>query len=427
MPFRSLVLAAALLAALGASAFAAPLQQNGTFARGGSYVLRPDPGSSIASIALWFRAPGYGYGAPTPGIGQLAAASCAAVRLAGGKSLVEQIRALGGRLAFGGDADMITIDVTVPAGSARRALAALTAAYFAPKVDDDAYKLALRDTAVRGVERRYATGSTVTDLLLENLFASGPAHVPALPGSADAIASISREDVAAFAALAFRSNNAYVAIAGNVEPSIADAVTDGDASVPPAPFAGTSRLAPAGASATADGLEAAIGMGFAGPPITDRRAATALDFIAGYLFGDDGTVAKALSSTKARVDGSFLTLRDSGVTVVSITGGDLAAGSAAVRSAVDAMRTPLSADAFASARRAFAYRSARNWSIPDALVDDLAWYALKGDAAYAPGDASGTYARTVASLDPAYVALIARTYLQRPTVLDVVVPKGSAS
>lgn len=429
MSGRGLALLPALVLALSAVASAAPAQSGGALPNGGQYVLRPDPSAPTASLALWFHAPSDGYADPAPGIAQLAAAACAAVRPAGGTSLSQQVNALGGRLTFGGEADMIMVDVSVPAGAARRALAALTAAYFTPKVDDDAYRLALRDTAVRAVERNYATGPALTDLLMREMFASGPAHVPALPGSAGAIARIPMDRVAAFAATAFRSGNAFLALAGNVDAADLDAIADGDAAASQAtPFDDTSTLAPAGGEATVDGQEAAIVLGFAGPPITDRRAATALDFIAGYLFDPDtGLASKEFDGTDTVLGGHFLTLRHPGVTVVTISGGDLDAAKAKVLAALDGMRRPLPGAAFAAARRAFAYRSATGWSQPPGLADDLAWYALQGDAAYAPGDATGVYAAAIESLDPAYVAQIARTYLAKPSVVRVVAREGAAS
>ena len=426
MTGRALALALTLGLAFGGIAPASPPQRNGTLPHGGAYVVRPDAGAPVAAIALWFRAPGNGYDGAQPGIAQLASASCAAVRLAGGKSLVELVRSLGGRLVLGGEPDMTTVDIVVPAGSARRALAAVTAAYFAPSVDAGAYALALRDSAVRGVERRYSADFALHDAMLSQMFVSGPAHAPTLPGSADAYPLISMPSVAAFAKRAFVPSNAYLVLTGNVDASLLDAVADGDpAAVVSAPL--DSALGPAGTTASVAGAVAGLAFGFAGPPIHDERAATALDFIGDYLFDTErGVVTRELRATKASALGHFLTFHDPGVTIVSVSGGDLDAAGATVRSAILAMGTPLDAETFAAARRAFAYRSAQNASVPSGLADELAWYAVQGDAPYAPSDASGTYARTIAALDPAYVAEIARRYLQTPTVVHLTVDKGSS-
>ncbi len=428
MKLRALASMLTLVVACGGFAAAAPPQQNGTLPRGGSYILRPDPNASTAAVALWFRVPSDGYDGADPGIAQLAAASCAGVRLSGGKSLSDLVRSLGGRLVLGGEPDMTSIDVIVPAGSARRAVAALTAAYFASDVDAASYALGLRDSAVRGVERRYSADFALHDAMLAQMFVSGPAHVAPLPGSADVFAAIPVATVNAFAKRAFVSTNAVLSLSGNVDASLLDAVTDGDvaASASTAPL--DSRLGPAGTSATVSGTVAGIALGFAGPPIRDEREATALDFISDYLFdADRGVVTRQLGGTKTSVSGHFLTYHDPGVTIVSLSGGDLDASALKVRAAIAAMSTPLGAAAFGAARRAFAYESARAASVPAGLADDLAWYALQGDPSYAPGDVSGTYSHMVDSLDPQFVAGVARRYLQTPTVVHLVPEKGSSS
>lgn len=428
MTRRVLALALTFGMAFGGVATAAPPQQNGVLPHGGNYVLRPDAGASEAAIALWYRVPSDGYDGATPGIAQLATAACAAVRLSGGKSLAELVRSLGGRLVFGAEPDMTSIDVIVPAGGARRALAAVTEAYFSPNPDDAAYKLALRDTAVRGVERRYSPEFAMHDAMFAQMFASGPARVAPLPGTADAYSAIPLDAVAAFAKRAFVSSNAFLSLAGNLDASVLDAVAGGSAGALATGIGLDSRLGPAGTTATVDGAAAALGLGFAGPPISDARAATAMDFIADYLFDpDSGVVSRELRSSKALVVGHFLTLRDPGVTVVDLSGGDLDAASVKVRAAIDALATPLDAATFAAARSAFAYRSANDGSVPAGVADELAWYAVQGNAAYAPGDASGTYAAQIASLDPQFVAAIARRYLQNPTVIHMVAEKEAGS
>jgi len=425
---RLLALALSLGLCCGASATATPVQRDGALPHGGAYVIRPDGSAATASIALWFRAPSDGYDGATPGIAQLAAATCAAVRLSGGKSLVDLVRSLGGRLVLGGEPDMTSVDVIVPAGSARRVLAALTSAYFAPAPDAPAYALALRDSAVRGVERRYSPDLAMHDAMLAQMVASGPAHVPVLPGTADAFTAIPLASVAAFAKRAFASPNAYLALAGNVDATLLDAVTDGDASANATSAPIDSRLGPAGTTATVPAAVAGLAYGYAGPPIRDERAATALDFISDYLFDPDrGVVSLQLRDTAANVTGHFLTFHDPGLTVVSISGGDLELAGTKVRAAIAGMATPLDAGTFAAARRAFVYRTALGTSTSSGLADGLAWYAVQGNATYAPGDASGTYASAIASLDPAYVASVARRYLQVPTIVHLTAEKGSSS
>ena len=146
------VVAAAML--LGASwSFATPaaateaMQQKGTLPRGGSYVLDPDPTVGAAAISLWFRAPGAGYDNATPGIARLAATAAAVTPLAGGKSLYDVVRGIGGELSINVYPDIVGIGAVIPSSGVRRAVAAMTAAYFAPSIVDAAVKTCLLYTS----------------------------------------------------------------------------------------------------------------------------------------------------------------------------------------------------------------------------------------------------------------------------------------
>ena len=66
-----------------------------------------------------------------------------------------------------------------------------------------------------------------------------------------------------------------------------------------------------------------LGLAWIGPPISDQKAATALDFVADYLFREQtGVVVKALDAkpSDALVVGQFITLHDPGIMVVTIGG-----------------------------------------------------------------------------------------------------------
>jgi predicted Zn-dependent peptidase len=428
---RALLFAAALVAAwsLPAANAAAEsaLQQTGALPQGGTYVIDPDATVDAAAIALWFRAPGAGYDNSTPGIAELAATAAAVAPLASGKSLYALVHSVGGELNVEVYPDIVGIAVVVPASAARRVVAAITAAYYAPAVDEVAVKTARANAAVLGVQQRYETDATLHDLLFKQIFAGGPAHYPPLPTSVAQITSLSTAQISDFAKRAFRSENSILALTGNVDLSSLTAVTDGSgAGRMDPPY--DSTLAAVPASATALGFVGGIGLAWIGPPITDEKAATALDFIADYLFRDEtGVVPKALDQVgnQALVVGQFITMHDPGVMVVTIGGDHADQARERVLAALSAMQTPLDARTFNAAREAFLYHIASDTETPQERADNLGWYGVEGDPAYAPGIVDGTYARSVRALDPAYIADVVKHYLATPVVVTMQAKESS--
>jgi predicted Zn-dependent peptidase len=253
------------------------------------------------------------------------------------------------------------------------------------------------------------------------VFAGGPAHYPPLPSTVSQLTNISTGQIGDFAKRAFRSQNAMLVMTGNVDASSVDAVTDGSGpGQADAPIDSPVASSPAPASAT--GSVAGIGLAWVGPPIADQKAATALDFIADYLFREDtGTVTHALdrSASDALVTGQFITLHDPGVMIVTI-GGDREEGARdRVLAAVTALQQPLDARTFDGAREAFLYHVASDTQTPQERADNLGWYGAEGNLSYAPGILDGSYVESVRSLDPAYVAGIVRRYLQAPVLVNL--------
>ncbi|HTU80738.1 MAG TPA: hypothetical protein VMF61_01325, partial [Candidatus Acidoferrales bacterium] len=201
-------------------------QVTGSLPKGGSYVLDPDPTVGAAAVGLWFRAPGAGYDNTTPGIARVAATAAAATTLTSGKSLFELVHSLGGELNIAVYPDIVGVGAVVPAGAARQAIAAMTAAYFAPAIDDASVQKAQRDSAVHAVEERYSPDLALHDLLFAQLFAEGPAHFPPLPDSVSDLTRLTAPQVGTFAKRAFRSSNAVLTLAGNVDASSIQAITD---------------------------------------------------------------------------------------------------------------------------------------------------------------------------------------------------------
>lgn len=430
---------AAVLLACASALLAVPsratdaVQQRGALPRGGSYVLDPDPTVGAAAIALWFRAPGAGYDNSLPGVSRLAATAAAVAPLAGGRSLLGLVRSVGGTLSVNVYPDIVGIGAVVPASAARRVVAAMTAAYFAPSIDDSTVKIARSDAAVLAVEQRYSLDATLHDLLFKELFSSGPARYPSLPESVAAISRVSLSDVTAFAKRAFRSGNAVLALTGNVDASSIGAVTDGssDTGMDP-PF--DSTLSGFSGETTAAGAIPGVGMAWVGPPISDRKAATALDFLADYLFRDEtGVVTKSLDASKADAYaiGQFITLHDPGVLLVTIGGSDANSAKTSILERVRALTQPMDAQAFAAAREAFLYHIASDTQTSQEQADNLGWYAVEGAPSYAPGDAGGEYETLARQLDAKYVAQIAARYLTpAPATVNLITvepAKGPAS
>ncbi len=388
------------------AAFASGDQATGTLARGGTYVVQQDPASPVTAIALWFRAPAAGYDGTTPGISRLAAAAAASSPLVTGKSLAHFVRDLGGRFSINVFADLVGVDALVPNDQARRVVAAMTAAYFAPTIDDASLTVARRDEAVAFVTQRYSLGSTLQTALAMALFARGPHHDPLLPTSVAAIGSIPRDAVSAYAQRAFASSNAVLAVVGNVSPDIVRAVTDGTPGQGSAPML-DSVPADEPLDMTIDAPVAGIGIAWSGPSITDEKAATAMDFLADQLF----------SSPPPHVNGQFVTLHAAGMFFATISGPTALATKDRVLARIEKLQSPLDAATFARLHAAFLLRIRQQTQAPDEVADEIGWYASEGNAAYAPGDHRGAYWTAATSLTPEYVASIATRYFSHSVVV----------
>jgi predicted Zn-dependent peptidase len=296
----------------------------------------------------------------------------------------------------------------------------MSAAYFSPTIDDDALKIARTDVAVLSAQEHYSPDDLLHDALFAQIFSGGPAHFAPIPGDLSDLKSITLAQVNAYAKRAFRSANATFALAGNVDKSLLDAVTAGTPGAADAPIA--SATAAALVNKTVNAAVAGEGLAWAGPPITDERAATALDFVADYLFRDQtGVVSKSLDPAgDAYVNGQFITLHDPGVMLVTIGGSKPAQVESKVLTAIANLQQPLDAASFVAAREAFMYHLAADSQSPTEQADNLGWYSSDGKGASAPSDAASTYWKAARSLDPQYVASIVKKYLAHPVVVRLI-------
>jgi predicted Zn-dependent peptidase len=387
---------------------------------GGTVIVRPAQGAPVAAIELWYRAPSTGFGPkPAPGIARLAAQMVAASKPIVGEALGTAIGDLGGRLGITAYGDSVAISASVPASAARNVVKLMTTAYFAPVVTEDGFQEARREV-VQEAELSAIDPETVTrDAVFAQLFSAGPQHFPALGDPKD-IAAIALADAKAFATRAFRAQNATLVLSGDVDASVAEAAVGGrpDPSADPE-AAAEPELATSVAPVTKTFGEVVGGYGWIGPAIADTREATAMDFIADYLFRpDDGYVTRQVDQKypHALLLGQFITLHDPGVMFVVYSGRD---DTPALRSLVDDgfahVQLPMTASTFAAALESFKYHLLSDLQTPSELADNFGWYAVEGAPDYAPGanGDSGTYFKAADSLTPEFVASVATKYFSK--------------
>jgi len=425
-PWAALAFGALLL---GAAPSATILKLAG----GGTALVRPQSGAPVAAIELWFRAPSIGFApSPQPGIANVAALAVAASEPLTGTPLAALVARAGGRFGVSAYPQTIEISALVPASQAASILRTMTGVYFTPVLTQDGLTEALSEARTDERLREIAEPeATLRDELFGALFASGADHyaagdVPEAPG-------FTLDDVKSFATRAFRASNATIVLTGEVDAALADAAVAGrgesDSAEPLASSASDVRSAPQ--SVSKSGPVAGFGYAWAGPPIKDERAATALDFVADYLFNDQsGVVTDEVQNLDASIEAQYVTYYDPGVFYIEATGSQAAAARAKVDAAIDAMKAPLDERTFEQARLRFQYHVTSDVSTPLSLADNFGWYASEGDPAYAPGADldGGRYMGAVRSLTPDYVADIVRKYLGvAPAVAQLTAPAPTAA
>ncbi|MBV8150460.1 MAG: insulinase family protein [Candidatus Eremiobacteraeota bacterium] len=390
---------------------------------GGTAIVRNLDGAPLVAIELWFRAPSIGFDAtPHPGIANVAAHAIAASVPLTGTPLATVVARSGGRLGIAVYPHTIAVSALVPAIEAAATLRTMTAVYFTPVLTTDgldAARTALRrDARIRELT---APEEALRDQLFAALFAGGPAHYA--PEGDAATMTLSLDALTAFATRAFRAANATVVLCGavngdgNGDGELLSAAVEGrPQSGPGEPLVSASaQLAQPPPPVSRESVASGFGYAWAGPPISSELEATALDFIADYLFNPDtGTVMRALSDADVNVAAQFVTYYDPGVLYVEATGRESPRARTAIDAALAALRTPIGETEFARARAEFEYHVLSDVSTPLALADDFGWYASEGNVAYAPGadPNSGRYAQAIRALTPRFVAATAAKYLE---------------
>ncbi len=417
--FRAAMTVAALLVGgLGSAAGAqeAP-RSTGTLASGVTYQFHPHPTQPAAPIPLWYRASATGFddAKPVPGLSRLAATTVAASTPITGTPLGRLVQRAGGRLSVSAYPDSVAITALVAPDHAAQVVRAMTAAYFAPVTDAPGLQVAQREVAEDLTYRAYDPTAAIEDALAGALFVDGPFHAGLLAAPKE-IGAIPLASVRAFAERAFRPANAILVLTGNLDAGAlgAAASREGAQSSVESPAPAVARPSPP--PVTRDANVNGVGLGWSGPPIADEASATALDFVADALFGArTGAVQKAVGSRKAAVTGRFVTYRNPGIFLVTISGEDAAAVRPLVDAAIAGAAKPMAPAAFAAARAAFVYHLLSEMQTPAEIADTYGWYTVEGAPAYAPADgANGRYFSLAAALTPRAVAAAAARYLSAP-------------
>ncbi|HEV3157378.1 MAG TPA: insulinase family protein [Candidatus Baltobacteraceae bacterium] len=387
----------------------------GTLPQHGTYVVYRMQGAPVAVVALWYRAPSIGYGiTPVPSLAHLAAQAVAASTPVTGKSLSTVVHENGGHLTISVYANSVSISALVPTDAASTIVAAMTRAYFSPVLDDKGLAIARSELAEEAIFTSFDPIQAAHNAVVGSLFSSGPQHYPAL-GSAKALSSIDQDTLRSFSERAFRAQNAVLVLTGDVDERLAASAVQGRIGSGGADLPISSPIAAEPTASSEPFDEAGGGQAWVGPKISDERSATALDFIADYLFRPQtGTLTKSISDldSSAYVEGQFITLHDPGVFFVGYTSKNADGVSKEIDLALQTIQSPLAKTEFARARAAFAEHLLFDLQTPSEVADTFGWYTVEGNPTYAPGadGVRGRYFSAVNSLTPELVASVAKKY-----------------
>jgi len=407
------------------------------FPDGLTLVARRATASPTAAIELWIKCPSNGYSSPRPGLARLTALAVVDQK-AGGSSLREEARKAGAQIAISVYQESTEIALLAPAYLSPTLLDMLVSRALHPHLDQAAFESARQRLAAQQVASMDMPDQVLRDSLFAQLFASGPLHDSSF-GDPKTLTGLTLDDISGFAARAYVPAQEIVVTVGDVDAR--DVSTRIAAVAPPAgplQVMPESSIAPYGdtpVSLTRESLNAGgVAIGWVGPPIADRRAATAMDFLSDYLaHPSEGVVSKVVIGADASTTftGQFVTLRNPGVFYVTASGAKLdpMLTSTLIRDAIrTALRQQLSKEEFERARAAFITHLLRDMQTSQGLADNYGWYFAQGALPYSPSatdtSLSGEYFRQVASLSPDYVYSIARRYLQaKPAV--IILPRGA--
>jgi predicted Zn-dependent peptidase len=434
----ALSLAAVLLPIAPAHADA-PLAPGETVLKNGlTTMVRQTSGAGAVAIEIWIRCPANGWDASEPGIARLAAFS-AVSQPYDGHSLRDLVQGAGGDLSVSVFQTATEIAVIAPVGDAPDLQDALVRSVFGGSPDEAAFSDAKTRLAEQQALVAQSSLETLRDAVFSSLFAAGPMR-DSTYGDPASLGTTTIDQVRSFIARSYQAANAIAVVVGDVPGQTMSArlgaasVPSGEAPAMPASTPAKPAASPVLLSQPQNG-EPGVALGWTGPPISDERAATAMDFLSDYLADPDvGTMAAAARQAHpgATFEGQFVTLESAGIFFVvdSGDGVDVQATSGAMRSALQAaIDQPIGKGEFARAIGAYETRLLRQMDSPEGIADNYGWYFAQGAPAYTPGatDAAlaGEYFSNASSLTADYVQQIARQYLGRAPAVIFLSPSKS--
>jgi hypothetical protein len=426
-----LLAAAAPNVAHAATDTASQMVESGTRSDGLTYRIIGGGASPTEAIEVWFRCPADGYDGTHPGIARLAALAIAEDDH-GGASLREIALASGGDLTVQVFPAATEIGIIVPAYLSGAVQEAVLLRIFHPSVDDKAIK----NAKLRLAEEISLAGLEPDVYLRERTFAAifsdGPYYASTF-GTAATLDAATLTDVQSFIGEAFRPANAIAASSGLGSMDAYGAIATFEPVVQPGTAATATGGMPVPSSTVRKSFAPvtlpddtsttdvhAVALSWVGPPITDERAATAMDFLSDYLMRDGyGTAAQAIAKAQphATFDGQFITLQNPGVMFAGVWGEglDRRAAVASIRAAVQrVVDAPLPDSEFAQASIAYRTHLLHDMDGPQSIADNLGWYFAQGAPDYTPVDmmfGTGAYDAAASSLSAGFVHDIARRYL----------------
>jgi len=391
--------------------------------------------SPTAALQVWIVCPSSGYSTPKPGLARLTALGIVASKV-NGVSLREAVRAAGGELMVSVFPSSTEIAVLAPAGEVDALADTLLARVLHPVIDEAGFREAKLRLAEQQQIALNSADVVLRDGIFGNLFVDGPFHVSTY-GTPNDLRSLTLVDTQGFTALAYvPDNEIVVAVGGGLDEA---AMSERVGRAAPIPVSATTMprstegKISSGPVPVGNADDAGVALGWFGPPATDKRTSTAMDFLSDYLTRpDSGVVARAVkaSDPTATFSGQFITLRDTGVFYMTVTGGTHTSAAmaeimrAAVKPLLDA---PMSRRDFARAIEMFRTHTLRDAQTPQQLADNYGWYFAQGNTSYAPSvtslDLRGDYYAQVAALTPRAIYDAARTYLGSTPVTATVAPR----
>jgi predicted Zn-dependent peptidase len=424
------------IASVGSAQASQTMEQQ--FSNGATLVARRAGAAPVAALEVWIRCPSSDYDGTRPGISRLAALALVEEKSATSLSLRDATRIAGGRLGVSVYGEAAEIAIVAPSYAAAALLEKLSATMGHPYVDQAAFDTARTRLAAGQVAAGEVVDQEVRDALFAQMFVGGPLRDSSY-GTPKSLRDMTLQDVTAFVGRAYVPGNEIAIVVGDIDSTdVAKHMTAFGSSGPaPQPMPESPVAVYSGgpfALHDDQAEENGVGLAWVGPPISDQRAATAMDFLSDYLTNPDGGVlVKAVQGVDNDADftGQFVTLRNPGVFFVTVAGTrfDPALLPSFVRSTLQgAVGHQLSKDAFERARSAYVTHLLRDLQTDQDLADNYGWYYAQGALNYSPSYAdlalSGDYFAQVSSLTPDYVYSIARKYLlAKPAI--VVLPRST--